>query len=492
MESILEICAKRTALTTEEAVQLGGLARNLQLIADVSQSDVFIDCLTTDASCAVVVAQSHPGTFPSMYQTSVIGQLAHSHNEPAVLYSLVSGQPVVGSQGVSQEGVFVQQNVIPVLSDSGKVIGALIMEQDITERVTQEKNVQRLMETNEQLSQTLLSVALSEGSMQELMHEGIILFDGQGLVTYTNPQAEGMLSRIGYQGVMEGVDIAALFHGRLDLGEVLRVQGVVSKELRFDQATIVLKAVLIYRSQQVVGGLMLVRDITDLIVKDKQLLMKSAVIKEIHHRVKNNLQTISSLLRLQMRRTKLPEVERVYRDSINRINSIAVIHEMLAYEGADSIPFQDVADRIVKNVISSTARPDQKIRASITGMELELASEQATTLALVVNELIQNSVLHAYAHRESGDIRIQLAVADHEAILEVADDGIGMAASKLESTLTDLADSTEDKRSHLGLKIVEMLIVENLNGELAFHSDSNGTRINISFPLSSGLLKEDE
>lgn len=483
MASMIEMCIQQTKLTVEEIVQLERVAKSLQLIADVSQSDVFIDCLTRDASSALVIAQARPATFPSMYQTSVVGQLAYSHNEPAVMYCLATGQPVIGSRGVSQEGVHVQQNVIPILTDTGKVIGTLIMEQDITEQVTQEKHVQRLMANNEQLSQTLLTVALSDGSMQELMHEGIILFDAQGMVTYTNPQAQAMLTRIGYEGVLEGVSLSALFLGRLDEEEVMRDRKMISREVRYEQATVVWKSVLIYRNQHPVGGLMLIRDITELIVKDKQLMMKSAVIKEIHHRVKNNLQTISSLLRLQMRRTKLPEVERVYRDSINRINSIAIIHEMLAYDGADAIPFPDVVDRIVKNVISSSARPDQSIHASITGIELELISDQATTLALAVNELVQNSVLHAFNERKFGHIQIDLALAGNVVMLQIADNGSGMQATQ---------GKPEEMRSHLGLKIVEMLIRENLTGELEIQSDSQGTRVQLSFPLSSGLLKEVE
>lgn len=481
MASIAQLCRTQTVLTQEEAALIEDLARHLQLIADVSQSDVFIDCPLADKSLALVVAEAHPVTAPSLYQKSVVGQLAYAHNEPAVLFCLLSGQPVIGSRGISQEEIAMQQNVVPIRSRTGKVIGALIMEQDISQKVKQEQDVERLMETTEQLSETLLAVAMSEGSMQSLMHEGIVLFDEKECVTYTNTQAQAMLMQIGHRRPVQGKRLAEVFYGRLQRKNLLGHNGVINEELRFDNKAFVLKAVSIYREHRVVGGLMLIRDISDLLEKEKQLLIKSAVIKEIHHRVKNNLQTVSSLLRLQMRRTKLPEVEQVYRDSINRINSIAVIHEMLAYEGVDTIHFNDVVDRIAKNVISSTAKPDQSIRAVITGEELEMQSDVATTLALVVNELVQNGVMHGFAERDTGDVEIALGYNGQIVSLQVSDNGIGIAAS-----------SRTDRKGRLGMKIVEALVQENLGGVLNVTSDERGTVVRITFPLSKELPKEDD
>ncbi|TJY43960.1 histidine kinase [Cohnella pontilimi] len=481
MVSIKELCLTQTTLTAEHAAIIEDFAKHLQLIADVSQSDVFIDCPLTDKGSALVVAQSFPSTAPSLYQTSVVGQLAYSNNEPAVLFSLVSGQPVIGSRGISQEQIAMQQHVVPIRAEDGQVIGVLIMEQDISEKVEQERNVERLLLTTERLSETLLTVAMSEGSMQSLMHEGIILFDEQEKVTYTNPRAREILHDIGHTEEAEGRTLNELFYRELEKERLLNPTGVIQKELKFGHIAFVVKAVSIYREQKAVGGLMLLRDISELVAKEKQLTIKSAVIKEIHHRVKNNLQTVSSLLRLQMRRTKLPEVEKVYRDSINRINSIAVIHEMLAYEGLDSIVFNDVVERIAKNVISSMAKPDQTIRASIFGDELSLPSDTATTLALVVNELIQNCVMHAFAERDQGEIDISIANKSQIVSLRVSDNGIGLDAA-----------GRQERKGHLGLKISEMLVQENLSGVLTIASDDRGTSVQITFPLSRALPEEDK
>ncbi|MFC5469866.1 sensor histidine kinase [Cohnella suwonensis] len=477
MPTIKELCLDHTLLTAQDAETIEQLARHLQLLADVSQADVFIDCPMPDKSSALVVAQAHPSTAPSLYRTSVVGQLAYARNEPAVMFSLVSGQAVVGSRGISQEQVSMQQNVTPIAGRGGRIIGALIMEQDISEKVEQERNVERLMETTEQLSETLLAIAMSEGRVQSLMHEGILLFDESERLTYANPRARALLREMGRPGVAPGDEIPSPFVDRTLWRSVFEPTGMLCQEIQFGKLALEVKAVAIFRGSRKVGGLLLVRDISALKEKDKQLMVKSAVIKEIHHRVKNNLQTVASLLRLQMRRTKHEEVARVYRDSINRIGSIALIHEMLAYGGLDTIAFGEVVERIARTIVSSSAKPGQEIGFRLTGDGLRLPSDEATTVALVLNEIIQNCVQHAFAQRQTGEISVLVRARGHTAEVEVADNGRGIAES-------------EEGGTHLGLKIAETLIEESLDGHIRIVSDGKGTTVRISFPLPDLETKE--
>lgn len=473
---VVQLVVKHTNLSPEEAKRIEELSRLLQLIADISQSDVFIDCPLEDSSTALVVAQAQPRTAESLYQSSVVGQYAYAQNEPAVLFALMSGKPVIGSRGISQERIAMQQNVVPIRSDEGKVIGVLIMEQDISEKVEQEKNVERLMESNEQLSETLLQLAMSEGNMQSFLHEGIVLFAPDQRITYVNPRAKQLLDRIGITNVDKGIGVSDVFFPEQDdrLQRFLH-QGIVHKELQFGAFVVELKAVSIYREHHTVGGFILLRDISDLKEKEKQLTIQSAVIKEIHHRVKNNLQTVSSLLRLQMRRTNSEEVRRVYRDSMNRINSIALIHEVLAYEGTDSIKFDDVLHRLSRSMISSSANPGQHIDIHIRGDALSFPSDIATTLAMIVNELLQNSVRHAFIDRAEGQIEIACHAIGPIVRLRVADDGCGFDRDKME------------RSASLGLKITETFVHENLGGHFDIHSDTSGTIVQITFPLSQHL-----
>ncbi|MFC5402905.1 sensor histidine kinase [Cohnella soli] len=481
MPTIQELCQQHTYLTAQEAERIEQLSRHLQLIADVSQADVFIDCPMPDKSSALVVAQAHPTTAPSLYRTSVVGQFAHAANEPAVMFSLASGQAVVGSRGISQEQVSMQQNVTPIKGHGGRTIGALIMEQDISEKVEQERNVERLMETTEQLSETLLAIAMSEGRVQSLMHEGILLFDVSERLTYANSRARELLREMGRPGIAPGDEIPSPFIDRTLWRTVFEPTGMLCREVQFDKLTLEVKAVAIFRGSRKVGGLLLVRDISALKEKEKQLMVKSAVIKEIHHRVKNNLQTVASLLRLQMRRTKHEEVARVYRDSINRIGSIALIHEMLAYGGLDTISFGDVVERIARTIIASSAKPEQLIGFQLSGDGLRLPSDEATTLALVLNEMIQNCVQHAFVRQRTGEIYVSVRAREHTGEVEVVDNGGGFTENEGEG---------EEGGTHLGLKIAETLIEENLGGHIRVVSSESGTTVRISFPLPMLETKE--
>src|SRR5439155_16483578 len=133
--------------------------------------------------------------------------------------------------------------------------------------------------------------------------------------------------------------------------------------------------------------------------KDQELSIKSAMIQEIHHRVKNNLQTIASLLRLQARRTGSPEVGDMLRETINRILSIAVVHESLSHDESSIIDVKEVCQRIIAEVTQGILDPDKHIHFAIRGTDLPLPAQQATSCALIVNELLQNAVKHAFRGR---------------------------------------------------------------------------------------------
>jgi two-component sensor histidine kinase len=475
MINIIDLCRTRTALSDEDIRIIEQISRNLQIFADVSHADVFIDCPVPDNAVALVVAQASPTTAKSLYKSSVVGQTALPKNEPAVLFCLTSGKPVIGSRGISQEGTVVQQSVVPIKNAKGDTIGTLIVEEDITEKVEQEKNVEMLIETTEHLSETLLQVAMSESKVPSLMHEGIILFDYKGIISYANSRAYELLKQIGYQSLIKGQLIDKFFYGKFSKEIFEQNGGMIVEEMQDGKTTLSVKAVSIYRKQTVVGGIILLRDISDIKEKDKQLMIKSAVIKEIHHRVKNNLQTIASLLRLQMRRTDSTEIEKIYRESINRINSIAIIHEFLAHEGLELIDFKEVVEKIAKTIISSMSVPDQTISFTISGDSVFLQSDKASSLALIVTELIQNCVIHAFKERLEGHIGIQITKDIRQVKLSVIDNGSGIGY-----------EGNNPVNGHLGLTIVETLVREDLEGTLEFRDTGVGTEVSIEYPISEG------
>jgi two-component sensor histidine kinase len=223
----------------------------------------------------------------------------------------------------------------------------------------------------------------------------------------------------------------------------------------------------LFDDEKTVGGLVLARDESDLRQRDRVISVKDATIREIHHRVKNNLQTIASLLRLQGRRLHSEEAKAALQESVLRIGSIALVHETLSEQPSEVAEFGDIARRVAHMVTEGLALPEQAIAVKVTGATGPLGSDLATPLAVVVTELVQNAIEHAFVGRASGSISIELAHTDGEVTVDVRDDGVGMRDAATES-------------GRLGLQIVRTLI-EELGGSLEVESDG-GTTVSVRIP----------
>jgi two-component sensor histidine kinase len=193
----------------------------------------------------------------------------------------------------------------------------------------------------------------------------------------------------------------------------------------------------------------------------------AAVVREMHHRIKNNLQNVAMLLRLQMSGEREVSAREVLHESVNRILSIAAVHEVLSQRGFRLVDLKDVLTRVGRAVAQNMRRPDLEIEVTVEGDEVALASQAATSLALAVNELIQNALEHAFVGRTQGHVVVTLRRTAHELVVEVQDDGVGLGA---------------DSPRQLGLEIVETLVREDLRGEWSL-SSTGGTSARIRVPL---------
>jgi two-component sensor histidine kinase len=187
------------------------------------------------------------------------------------------------------------------------------------------------------------------------------------------------------------------------------------------------------------------------------LLSKDATIREIHHRVKNNLQTIASLLRLQARRLQSPEGVAALQESVRRIASIALVHETLAQDtgtSEDEVAFVDVVRPLVRMVEEGLVSPDRPARFTVRGDAGRLPAQLAMPVAVVITELLQNAVDHAFPDG-NGTVTVTLARSDETVHVEVADDGIGVPAG---------FDAGAD--DGLGMTIVRTFICSDLGGTI--------------------------
>jgi two-component sensor histidine kinase len=466
-------CEEKTDLTRLEIEEIVRVAEQLQVMADLYGSDVFIDCLLrgrTDQ--AVVIAQAKPNTGKSLYSEFIVGQRILRDNEPGVFYSFATGKYVTGTRAITNEKVTIQQKVLPIRYQTERVIGVIILEQDISSQVIHEQAAKLFQQTAEDLGETLWEVAVAETNLPSLIHEGVILCNSEYLFTYINPTARQWFEKLNQPSPEIGEPLDSVFSGALkELFMDAHERGVEAREFTFGNNTVLVKAICIRRGSQFKGVLMLLSDITELREKEKQLIIKSAVIKEIHHRVKNNLQTISSLLRLQMRRTKSEDIRRAFQDSIHRIKTIALVHETLSQTGIDFIELHQMIDRVVSMLIQTVSSPEKKIRYVLEMEPILLPSAKATPVALILNELVQNCLDHGFEHMDQGEIRIQARIFSDELQITVQDDGCGF----------DPATVPEDT---LGTRIIRTLVEEDLNGQI-WYEISSGTKVTFRFPCAS-------
>jgi two-component sensor histidine kinase len=220
------------------------------------------------------------------------------------------------------------------------------------------------------------------------------------------------------------------------------------------------------------------RDVSELRRRDRMLLSKDATIREIHHRVKNNLQTIASLLRLQARRLSSPEAKQALEESVRRIRSIALVHETLAYEAGNTVPFGEIIRPLVRVVEDGLVSPDRHIRFTVEGDPGDLPAEVATPLAVVLTELLQNAVEHGFpdngsGHTREGFVTVRLVREGDEAVVEVVDNGVGLPPG-----------FSPETASGLGLSIVRTLVQSELAGELTMKNDG-GTRVHLRVPIAA-------
>jgi two-component sensor histidine kinase len=210
-------------------------------------------------------------------------------------------------------------------------------------------------------------------------------------------------------------------------------------------------------------------------------MSKDATIREIHHRVKNNLQTISSLLRLQGRRLSSTEAKAAIEESVRRIRSIALVHETLSHETGEDVPFIEIVRPLVRMVEEGLVSPEEPVYFKVTGDAGELPAQLATPLAVVLTEALQNVVDHAYGGGDDGgpgQVVIDLANDGHELRVRVMDDGGGLPPGFSVETSTGL-----------GLSIVRTLVTTELGGTIELYTGDGpggrpGTIVDIRVPLA--------
>lgn len=469
MREIREICLMYTSLTEDDIEIIQSIAKTLQFVADSSKADVFIDCMVkNEKNAAIVVASAKTRDATSFYKEDVVGKLAVRQNEPAVLRTLQTGIASRDIKATTQENMLVKQNVEAIKNHKDEVIAVIISEQDVTEDIKESKRLAILAETNEELLSQIEGKKgrYEDGNITYHIDDAILVFDEDGVLRFKNPVAEDLYEKLGYHQELVGMDFSNLSLSKYTIDELIDGKSIEVEEIDIGEMCFQIKYIV--QSSKVLKVVMLIKDITDLKEKERELILKSVVIKEIHHRVKNNLQTIASLLRLQSRRIQGEEFRAAIDDSINRILSIAITHEMLAKEGIDDVNIKDVINKIKSYMISFEKNEKLDLSIEVIGDNLIIGSDKSTAISLIVNEAIQNCLKHAFIGRKTGKITIKVEKGNVYSTISVIDDGVGFKVD-------------EASKTSLGLMIMNSLISDKLKGQLDIQSNSNGTTMTFDF-----------
>ena len=243
--------------------------------------------------------------------------------------------------------------------------------------------------------------------------DGVIRLDVNGIVSYASPNALSAVHRLGHVGDVIGELLAKVVADLLrdespvdeSLALVVTGRAPWRTEVTSRGASVSMRAIPLTEGGNRVGALLLLRDVSELRRRELELLTKDATIREIHHRVKNNLQTVAALLRLQARR--LPEGEAgraALEEAVRRVGVIALVHETLSQGFDETVDFDDIAVRGLQ-AITEVAKIEHPITSQVQGSFGTLRAEDATALAMVLSELVQNAVEHGLAETGGGTHR---------------------------------------------------------------------------------------
>lgn len=477
-----------TALTPDDLAWLTALVHEWHLLADLSFSDLILWVPDVDPNVFWAAAQVRPTTGPTALEDDVVGDDIAYNPEHLVTEAYLSETISGMSDGQLGAGIPVDVHAIPVMH-GGRCIG-------VVERHTNRMGVRApgaledaYLETAELLSRMLWRGEFpqanksSSPSRSPRVGDGMMRVDVSGVVTFASPNAVSAYRRLGLAGDLEGenlrdVTIRLVGHPRSPVDTALAtvLASAADPEVDVENGSMIvrLRVLPLLRDGEPAGTLVLCRDTSELRHRERQLITKDATIREIHHRVKNNLQTVAALLRLQSRRIRNPEAKSALGEAMSRVTAIALVHEILSQSYDEVVAFDDVCDRVLRMVGDLAATRGTTVARRV-GTFGDVPADVATSLSLIITELCHNAVEHGYA-QGSGTVEVVPTLVDGSLRVDIVDEGAGLPA-----------DFTIAGATSLGLSIVSTLVAD-LGGafELEANSTGRGSRATVVIPLGNG------
>lgn len=489
MPRLEDLIEGRSPLTAPEIHRLLELTADWQLLADLSFADLVLWVplrkeYKSWPTGYVAVAHIRPTTAPTIFTHDVIGDEVAWGSKPGIDGALSAAEILRDSDPELIGELMIKEETIPVLFD--KHVIAVISRYRSADSM---RSPSRLELNYREVAHKFYQM-VAEGTFPypdshsfldpaPRVGDGLIRLDVNGVIAYASPNARSAFSRLGWESELESSSLGEIAdklnkkdHEADDEGLFSRLSGKTLQRAECENTggTIDLLVLPLINAGDRIGAIVLLRNVTELRRRDRELVTKDATIKEIHHRVKNNLQTVSALLRLQSRRIEDPGASAALEEAVRRIASIALVHETLSTSSASEVAFDTVLDSLVTNALELSPRTSQ-LQVKREGSLEILEPRVATPLALVITELIHNALEHGLSSKGS-HLTIKAVRTADRATIEICDDGVGLPDS------FDLATS-----SNLGLQIVRTLTENELRGEITLTKDVDGTVARLTFPL---------
>ena len=477
MATLQELAEGHTSLSSSAVDHLQRLVASWGLLADLSFSDLLLFAPDTEANGRfVVLGQVRPSTGQTLHREDLVGRLLDEVERSLVARAWRLGEITEGEIAVAAHGERARVQSFPIRY-GGEVVAVMTREAALTVGRRPGELERVYVQVFERFALMVASGDFPFGSEDAEIEEaprvsdGLLLLDQAGRVDYASPNAVNALHRMGVDVNVTGLQLEEAGIDDVVVRTALGTGAPATEELeRRNGVIVLLRCIRFLERGEISGGVVLLRAVTEIRRRDRLLLSKDAAIREVHHRVKNNLQTISSLLRLQARRVERGPGRVALAEAERRIRSIALVHEILSQEPGEEVPFDQIVRPLVR--MAEEGALGREVDFKVSGRAGDLPAGVATPLAVVLTELLQNAAEHAFAERTSGTVEVELRSDVDELRVRVCDNGVGLPV--------DFDISTT---SSLGLSIVREMIGTQLRGTIDMHT-ADGTEIEILIPLN--------
>ncbi|MGZ0711397.1 sensor histidine kinase (plasmid) [Coraliomargarita sp. W4R53] len=487
MSTLSDLVYAQGRASEEDVEWLHRLAGDGQLLADLAFADIVLWVPTSDDSF-VAVAHTRPSGAATLFYRDIVGGRVRPQWNTQVREAFQTGRIVDSASPDWFEETPTRVRAVPVVratpSGSPQTLGVVTRHTNLGETRTPSRQQITFNDCADDIFGMVasgefpdMSAPTSPRRGAPRASDGLIRLDVDGITTFASPNALSAFNRLGFADELEGeslVEVAtSILPDKRQFDESLPVVVSGRAPWRADMesrgVTVSLRTLPLRDHGNRIGAIVLCRDVTEIRHQEQELITKDATIREIHHRVKNNLQTVASLLRIQARRSHSEEAREALTHAMRRVAAIAVVHDTLSEGLAQNVEFDEVFARVLKLVAEVAAAPNTRARTRSTGRFGTLPSAYATPLALALTELVTNAVEHGLAGQE-GDVEIIAQRDDEKLEVRVRDTGSGLPEGQV--------------GNGLGTQIVRTLIQGELSGTIDWHTlTGSGTEVTIEIPM---------